>query len=235
MRSVANWADLGIVHSERTKSLVSKTLSNDLPLVTIPHGNFNMLARSVPSSSTRKRLGIDEEKIVLLMFGPDRRNKGIDKFLEVLKRLPSNYVGMLAGRCFDDEIRNVILREKNRLKSRLIVDLRFIPDDEIASYFSAADIYFIPYDWITTSGSVFFAFAYGKPVITTPKGDLPDLIISGVNGYLASDIKEMVDVISNIGRAEAEEMGNRAFQMAAKYDWKEIAERTVDAYRSISS
>lgn len=235
MRAVADWADLGIVHSDRTRAVVSEKLSSDLRLVTIPHGHFNTLARSVPAEEARKRMGIGEDKIALLLFAPDRRNKGVDTFIEVLEKLPPNYVGILAGRCPDRKIRGEIERARKRLGPRLITDLRFIPDEEVPAYFSAADIYFIPYKWITTSGSVFFAFAYRKPVVTTPEGHLPDIIESRENGYLVSDVEEMVEVIGGMDRARAKEMGSKAQEMAAKYDWDGIAKRTVEAYRSVVS
>jgi glycosyltransferase involved in cell wall biosynthesis len=235
MRGVAEWADLGIVHSDRTKAVVSEKLSSDLRLVTIPHGHFNMLAKSVPAEEARKRIGIGEDKTVLLLFAPDRRNKGIDTFVEVLEKLPPNYVGILAGRCPDKDIRAEIGQAKRRLAPRLITDLRFIPDEEVPAYFSAADIYFIPYKWITTSGSAFFAFSYRKPVVTTPEGHLPDIIENGENGHLVSNVDEMVEVIGGIDQTRAKEMGSKAYEMAAKYDWGGIARKTLEAYNSVLS
>lgn len=234
MRSVADWVDLGIVHSDRTRDEVAEKLSADLRLVTIPHGHFNMLARSVPAKEARERVGVEDDQVALLLFAPDRRDKGMDTFIDVLEKLPPKYVGILAGRCPDPEIRAEIQHAMERLGRRLITDLRFIPNEDVPVYFSAADIYFIPYKSITTSGSVFFAFAYGKPVITTPTGHLPDIIVSGENGYLLADVDEMVDVIGGMDRLRAEQMGAKAREMALEYDWDEIAAKTLEAYRSLS-
>jgi glycosyltransferase involved in cell wall biosynthesis len=64
-----------------------------------------------------------------------------------------------------------------------IVD-RYVPDEEVATYFVAADLVVLPYKSATQSGIVQTAFAFGRPVVVTAVGGLPDVVSDGVTGYV---------------------------------------------------
>ena len=62
-------------------------------------------------------------------------------------------------------------------------EFRYIPDSEIATYFAAADVILAPYRIEAQSGVALTAFHFGRPVIATRVGGLPE-IIDGNNGML---------------------------------------------------
>ncbi|MDH7508612.1 MAG: glycosyltransferase family 4 protein [Methanomassiliicoccales archaeon] len=233
MRYIADWADAGIVHCERTKREFQELYGDSLPLYVIPHGNFNEYVELRERNSARRRLGIPEEKIVLLMFPPNRWNKGIRTFIEVLKQLPSNYIGIMAGQCRDRAIKEYILRQEDTLKNRLIVNLNYVTPDKTHDYFAAADIFFMPYDDITTSGSVIHAMSYAKAIISTDKGNLNELVSNGINGYLCETPGEMIQVIKSIDVETAKKMGEMSRKIADGLDWDDIAVKTMQVYRSL--
>jgi glycosyltransferase involved in cell wall biosynthesis len=235
MRYIADWADAGIVHCERTKHEFQELYGESLPLYVIPHGNFNEYVELRVRNAARRRLDIPEEKIVLLMFPPNRWNKGIRTFIEVLERLPSNYIGIMAGQCRDRAIRKYILEQKKVLKNRLIVNLNYVTSDETHDYFAAADIFFMPYDDITTSGSVIHAMSYAKAIISTNKGNLYELVNNGVNGYLCESPDEMIQVIKSIDVEMAKKMGEMSRKIAERFDWDDIAVKTIQIYKSLNS
>lgn len=233
MRFMTEWAEAGIVHYEGTKHKFQELYGNSLPLHTVLHGNFNEYIEIRPKDDARHRLGIPCDKYILLMFPPNRWSKGIRTFINVLEYLPGNYIGVMAGECRDRGIRKYLYNEKKRFGNRLVLDLNFVPIEKTHDYFSAADIFFMPYDDITTSGSVVYAMGYGKPIISTPRGNLPQLVKNGVNGYLCETTFDMKEAILSIDAKTADKMGRKSRSIIERFDWDEIARKTIEIYRSL--
>ena len=62
--------------------------------------------------------------------------------------------------------------------------IRYINDDEVPLFFSAADVTVLPYKSATQSGIAQIAMYYELPLIVTQKGGLPELIEHGKTGLL---------------------------------------------------
>ncbi|MCK4732667.1 MAG: glycosyltransferase family 4 protein [Methanophagales archaeon] len=233
MKYMATWASAGIVHCEQTKKDFYEHYGLDLPLFVIPHGNFNEYAKIKASDESRRRLGISADKTVLLMLPPNRWTKGIKTFIEVIKKLPDDYVGLLAGICENPAIRKYIENESRNNPHKFLTRLDYIPNEEVGYYFAASDIFFMPYERITTSGSIINAMAYKKPIISTPQGDIYTLVENGVNGYLCNTAEEMIEKIKSIGRETAEKMGGKSYEIAERFDWRDIAKQTLRIYQKV--
>ena len=61
---------------------------------------------------------------------------------------------------------------------------RYVADDEVGSYFRAADVVVLPYVSATQSAVVLTAYSFGRPVIVTRVGGLPDVVDDGVTGFV---------------------------------------------------
>ena len=83
------------------------------------------------------------------------------------------------------------------LADRVEIRNRFIPNDEAALLFSAADASLLPYRSASQSGVVQLSFAYGRPVIATRVGGLPAAVEDGVDGILcepaAADVAAAIE------------------------------------------
>lgn len=51
-----------------------------------------------------------------------------------------------------------------------------IPDEEVAQYFERSEFVVLPYKDATASGIIPVAYAFGKPVIATRVGTIPDYV-----------------------------------------------------------
>jgi glycosyltransferase involved in cell wall biosynthesis len=61
----------------------------------------------------------------------------------------------------------------------------------------------VPVQWDEPFGIVFAeALACGTPVISSPRGALPEIVTSGDNGFLAATSRGLVDAITHIGTIE---------------------------------
>ncbi len=61
---------------------------------------------------------------------------------------------------------------------------QYIPDEDLKSFFDLADVVVLPYVSATQSAVIQLAFGFGKPVITTRVGGLPEVVQDGVNGLI---------------------------------------------------
>lgn len=87
--------------------------------------------------------------------------------------------------------------ERMGLKDRTLVVDRFIPNEEVAPYFQAADAIVLFYETATPSGVESLSYNFKLPAVATRVGHFPETITDGFNGYLANpkDIADMVRVM----------------------------------------
>jgi len=74
--------------------------------------------------------------------------------------------------------------QKLGLTPHVTIVNRYVPNEDLDLYFAAADVVVLPYLAATQSGVVQLAFGFGKPVITTAVGGLPDAVADGETGLL---------------------------------------------------
>lgn len=233
MRYVQAWADRGVVHSERTKGDFQALFGHALPMDVIPLANYFDVITKADAERSRSKLLLPPDKVIVLMIGPNRWNKGIRSYLRVVSSLPDSYLGVLAGGCRDHEIADLIRQYDKDHPGRFRVVLERLEDHEIAEYYAASDIVFMPFEDITTSGSIMEAISQGKAVVSTDRGNMSMLIKNGANGYLAGTEDEMRERLMSIDGSTARSMGERSLEVARSYTWDETACRYESIFKEI--
>lgn len=110
--------------------------------------------------------------------------------------------------------------------------------DDIVDYYSAADFSILPSLMEATSISGLEAMAAGLPLVGTEVGGIPELIHNGINGYLCKpseplDLAEKIDLLLT---KDIKTLGNNSRKMVEEnFDWKQIASRTMEAYKAVVS
>ena len=109
-------------------------------------------------------------------------------------------------------------------------DLRYIPDSEIATYFSAADVVLAPYRVEAQSGVALTAFHFARPVIASRVGGLPEIVRDGINGYLVPT--EDPDALANaidrfFSESDRGSMEHAAAETAKANSWEDYASAFV--------
>lgn len=154
----------------------------------VPHPVYNFQEFSCPGKmDARKELGISESK-VLLFFGLVRAYKGLktllEAFPEVLKCFDGDIRLIIAGEFYDSPDEYIKTINRLGIADKIDIHNRFIPNEDVGTYFSAADVLVLPYASASQSGVVPAAFGYCKPVISTEVGGLPEVIKHGKTGML---------------------------------------------------
>jgi len=106
----------------------------------------------------------------------------------------------------------------------------FVSDEELSSYYKAADVFAFPSTYETQGIVAFEAMAAGVPVVAARAKALPDFIKDGENGFLASpyDAKEFAEKI--ITAIENKEIARKARDFVKEYSIEKMADRLVKIY-----
>jgi glycosyltransferase involved in cell wall biosynthesis len=107
-----------------------------------------------------------------------------------------------------------------------VVD-RYVPNEEVGLYFSAADLVVLPYVSGTGSGVVQIAYGLEKPVVATRVGSLPEVVEDGKTGYLVNpgDPTALADaVIRFFVQAKQNEFVENIRRRKEKFSWEYLVD-----------
>ncbi len=213
-RAILSRADVLVTHAPHMREEIARLGLASTPLVEafLPRFAADEFAPAPPVEAVaaeRARLGSPD--LLLLFFGAVRPYKGADLAVEALARVdPALDVKLvIAGVCWDGA--TSLRAQIARLGLGDVVEIRdrFVPHDEAALLFAAADASLLPYRSATQSAVVQQSFAYGTPVVATAVGGLPAAIRHGRDGLLCEP-----DDPDAIARA-IEELAGRREELAA--------------------
>lgn len=235
-------ADKLLTHNSFSrKILLENYYLTDVEIV--PHGNYIPFVKlNVDKSDSRKKIGIDESKKVLLFFGMIKKNKGLDVLLKSLKEVVKNnqdLVLVVAGRAWKDDFSyyQKIIND-NKLSDYCIIHNYFISHEDVKFYYSAADLVVLPYTRIYQSGVLLMSMSYNKPVLVSDLEPLIEVIIDNDTGYVfkngsPSSLSSKIDhIFQNFEDLTRINDKGREF-IINHYDWKIIGHKTSEVYKNL--
>lgn len=240
-RAVFRFAHRYIVHSEANKTTLQRMLRCDPSRITVlPHGVLETPRTGMSRPTARLRLGIPGDARVVLCFGNIRPYKGVDvllrAFADVAAADPKALL-LIAGQPWNDWEPNRQLIDELGIAGRVRVRLEYIPTEEIEPLFVAADLVALPYTHFDAqSGVGTRALPFGRPLIVTNTGGLPDLVLDPDAVVPAGDAGALARAIARVlGDQELrDQMAVDSLAMAAALGWDAIAERTEEVYRQVA-
>jgi glycosyltransferase involved in cell wall biosynthesis len=160
---------------------VEKDLSEfnqDKPRTIHPHPIFSNFGAKLERETACKELGIDSTKHTLLFFGLIREYKGLDILLESMSLVKNieKFQVIIAGEAYTNTEKYKELISRYNLDKHVIFYNKFIPDNQVAVYFSAAEVLVLPYRSATQSGVTQIAYHFETPMIVTNVGALPEMV-----------------------------------------------------------
>lgn len=210
----------------------------------IPHGNSGWLLNipAVSEEVLRKRHGLREDERVVLFFGLLSPSKGLDDLLDAfaIVRASSNIRLVIAGYPTKHINMNDLLEKAINLgiEEHVIFDPRYIPLEEIRPLMGIASIVVFPYRSGTQSGALQTTYTFGRPIIATSVGGLPEVVDDGKNGFVVPPLSpqalaEKIILLVN-DPAKAEEMGNYARRLSeTRFAWQPIAQTIIKVYEQL--
>lgn len=181
-------------------------------------------AGNISQQEARNKLNIPPDLPVLLFFGIVRKYKGLDVLIDAIGLLYNDQNP--AYLLITGEFWEPISQYQEQIKllgidDRIRIEDRYIPDEEVSIYFSAADVLVAPYTGGTQSAVAKAAIGFGLPIIVTEH--LADGIGKEHSNYVkvvpAGDAHALAMAI----KAQFIQSVNTAkFKNPAKDDWNDI-------------
>ena len=202
----------------------------EIPEGLIPHPVYEHFGKPIRRDVARRQIGIGEGP-VLLFFGFVRKYKGLDLLLEampaILGRVPEVRL-LVVGEYFDDQSEYSRIIDRLGIATHVDVVDRYIPNEEVPVWFSAADLLVLPYRSATNSGIVQIGYNFSLPSIVTDVGSLSEVVVDGHSGIVVPDASP--DTLADaVARGLQEGMPERLREGIAeerkKYTWSEFARR----------
>ena len=231
-RVVLSFADRIVTHSRQETARTRALLGKSARIITGYHPTYAPLAGGRKNrEQARQELGLGDRS-VLLFFGFVRPYKGLGVLLRAMPRvLRAREVHLVvAGEFWRDKTSYQELIRDLDIGGAVLLRDRYVPKEQLPTYFGAADLVVQPYLSASGSGVCQLAWGFGRPVVATRVGSLTDVVVDGVNGRLVSpgDEGELASAIvealrpSNLSRLE-----RGAEQARRQYGWDRMADIIV--------
>ena len=196
-RAVLNNGHHFLVHSQSDgKRLMELVPSASINHVFHPLYDFFSTGVLAPTEA-RARLALQGETI--LFFGFVRPYKGLEDLLRALPLILKHrkITLLVVGEFWEGKEAVVELIQTLKIEHAVRLVDRYVPNEEVGLYFSAADLVVLPYVSGTGSGIVQIAYGLEKPVVATRVGSLPEVVEDGRTGYLVNpgDPKALADAV----------------------------------------
>lgn len=166
-----------------------------------------------------------KDTINLLFVGRFDPQKGVDYLLQAFARCRRRDIHLyLIG---DNVIGGTHIEKKD---TRRLTFLGWVPHEEVGNYYAACDAVIMPSRWEAFGLVAVEAMKYGKPVIASNCGALPEIIKNGKNGYVFEFDKPetLVDLLEHIDSKKLAEMGKKAEEdFQNNYKMERMVEETI--------
>jgi len=212
-----------------------KEFRSDIPVKLNPHPLFDNFGTLTDRDAALGLLGLDPSFSYILFFGFIRKYKGLDLLLEAFaaKELRERKIKLIiAGEFYEDDAPYREIVCKLNLEKDLIFFDRFINDDEVATFFSAADLIVQPYRSATQSGVTQIAYHFGKPMLVTDVGGLREIVPDRKCGYVVNpDPGSISEAISDYySNKRKEEFSRNVMAEREKYSWSAMTSSITEVY-----
>lgn len=214
----------------------------------IPYGMNNAVPDTeLTSMEAKRRLGMGKDERAILFFGAIAPYKGLDILLEAFQEVVARdprcrliIAGKPKGGCGEylKSMQETICRQG--MDERVIQNIGYIADEQIETYFKAADVLALPYREIFQSGILFLGYSFGLPVIAADVGSFREDIVEGRTGFVskpedASDLAEKIEkyFASDLYKDLTERRQEIKNYAEERHSWSVVGEMTREVYAGL--
>lgn len=226
-----------IVHAKEEEAELKQIMPNPDCQVT-PHPSYNAFCfEHMTKAQARERLGLGFNEKVLLFFGFVRPYKGLKHLLNAMPRIKKrlgNVKLLIVGEFGsaedkDDYVEQIkgLATSNPDLEASIAIYDGYTPDREVEKYFAACDMVVLPYESATQSGIVQIAYGFGKPVVVTNVGGLPDVVENNRTGYVVppQDAEALAEsIVRYFAENKETEFSKNIEAQAYRFSWERMGE-----------
>jgi glycosyltransferase involved in cell wall biosynthesis len=227
-RSFFRYCNFAITQSSIVQKQLAETYPH-IPQTLLPHPVYENFGKVMPKEQARRELGITASKVILF-FGFVRKYKGLDRLLAAMPRIVEKVPDvrlLVVGEFFDDPEPYLEQIREGGVEDRVTIHNAYVGNDEVARWFSAADMLVLPYHSATNSGIVQIGYNFAVPAIVTDVGSLSEVVIDGETGYVLKDAspEELAAAVGRMYQGETIRSFSENIEVERrKYSWEAFVE-----------
>lgn len=225
---VARLADRIIVHGEQQANALADTRHIRRDKIAVhPIGGYDLYVQDTLEPA-------QQDDRLVLFFGRLRAYKGVDVLLQAAPEIVSNvpdahFVIAGSGEC--PELDRAALEHPGLFE----IHNRFIEAGEVQSFFQRSAVVVQPYVDASQSGVIPLAYRFGRPVVATRVGSIPEVVDDGQTGLLVEPRDSHALAMATIRLLHDDELRaqmGKAARLKAERDlsWDAIARKTSEVY-----
>lgn len=214
----------------------------DAPALFSPHPMFEHFGGPIDRAEACARLGVNPACGYVLFFGLIRDYKGLDMLLDAWARLKDEgrTLGrklLVAGEFYTDRRPYLEQIERLELQEDVVLHDRFVADEAVKNYFSAADFLVLPYRTATQSGVTQIAYRFGVPMVVTEVGGLPEIVPDGRAGIVCRpEVGALAEAMGRMFDAETLQQLREGVRVESRrFSWDEMCDRIEELYGRVAS
>jgi glycosyltransferase involved in cell wall biosynthesis len=234
IREIAKYSSKLVVMSHRAVAFLTSIYG-------IPEDKIKLIEHGVPDLEPKinndvRNSATFKDKKVLFTFGLISRNKGLETVIEALPKiveqnpdvlyviLGTTHPGVIknSGEEYRDSLKR--LAKKLNVEKNLIFINKFVSEEELYDYLTAADMYITPYlnEAQITSGTLSYAVGAGAAVISTPYWHAQELLDEN-RGKLFDfkDSDALSDIVNDLfkNKEQLQELKENAYNYGLHLRW----------------
>jgi glycosyltransferase involved in cell wall biosynthesis len=197
------------------------------------HPVYNHFGDKMNREEACLELNIDATKKIVLFFGLIRDYKGLEILIEATKYLDDSYQILVVGECYGSFDKYQIKIDEYQLNKRIKVENRYISENQVAKYFSAADVCVLPYKSATQSGITAIAQHFCLPIIATNVGALSETILDKQTGTIVESFNpiDFSNAIKNyFDESKKDSFSANIKKVNEQKSWKVFANQLLEFY-----
>ncbi|MFZ3134752.1 glycosyltransferase family 4 protein [Methanothrix sp.] len=239
LQNVLNSMDKIIVLGGKDKRFLLRSFDiNPKKIVIIPNGIDASKFKSTSEANARfvKKYHLVEDSFRVLFVGRLVSFKNAHKLLYAIK----NYVKVskieiiVVGKGNEDYLN--YLKSIRDQRIHILGEINF---SELVVAYNISDLFVLLSDYEGLPTVLLEAMASGLPILSTPVGDIPEVIKEGINGYfIRSPVneKELAQEIEYIYNLDAKKIKENNTQLVReRFNWDLISSKIFDVYREVTS
>lgn len=208
----------------------------DAKFIRINHPVYNHFPGRIDRLEAQRQLNLSVGKKTILFFGFIRDYKGLDLLIQVMEHLDESYQLVVAGEVYGSFDKYQSLIDSSIAKQRIHLFNHYIGDQDVSSYFSAADVCVLPYKSATQSGISSIANHYELPQIVTDVGGLKESIQPEKTGLVVEkpEIQLLAKSIQKYFNENLYAVFRENLKIANQENsWENFADKLVDFAKSL--
>ena len=221
-RLIRRLANRYVTHSVSDQNLVAERYQIPIERISvIPHGLYDQYPVIEPAAA-KEHLGITASNVILF-FGLLRPYKGAKNLIHAFEQLPQSLknttVLLIAGETWEDR-ETLMTAEISQDHDKILLFSKYISDEEVPYFFSAANLLALPYTRASQSGVAHIGISYGMPIVASQVGGLAESLgqYEGTYFVIPENVAELSQMLETVLTEE-----HKKYPLPESMRWEHIA------------